>query len=144
MNSRPGSSMNVSPEHLIQQARERFAMQDYRGAAFLLEEVVAGGRAFADVHHLLGVSYSLLSLPAKALAEWNGLGPDLAVREGQTLLIPAITAPAPNPEPVPTAPGLGSPTQHLLQQQIGLDGRSCLSLLQAELDLPAIVAGFQP
>ena len=71
MNSRPGSSMNVSPEHLIQQARERFAMQDYRGAAFLLEEVVAGGRAFADVHHLLGVSYSLLSLPAKALVEFD-------------------------------------------------------------------------
>ena len=59
VSGRSGSTMNVSPEHLIQQARERFAVQDYRGAAFLLEEVVAGGRAFADVHHLLGVSYSL-------------------------------------------------------------------------------------
>ena len=63
--------MNVSSEHLIQQARERFALQDYRGAAFLLEEVVAGGRAFADVHHLLGVSYSLLSLPTRALEEFD-------------------------------------------------------------------------
>jgi len=71
MSDRHGSAMNVSSEHLIQQARERFALQDYRGAAFLLEEVVAGGRAFADVHHLLGVSYSLLSLPTRALEEFD-------------------------------------------------------------------------
>lgn len=50
------------------------------------------------------------NVSAKALADWNGLGPDLAVREGQTLIIPVATAPAPNPEPVPTAPGAGSPT----------------------------------
>lgn len=67
----PGGMMNVSPEHLIQQARERFALQDYRGAAYLLEEVVSGGRAFADVHHLLGVSYSLLGMPERALAEFD-------------------------------------------------------------------------
>jgi tetratricopeptide (TPR) repeat protein len=63
--------MNVSPEHLIQQARERFALQDYRSAALLLEEVVAGGRAFADVHHLLGVSYSLLGQPERALKDFD-------------------------------------------------------------------------
>ena len=50
------------------------------------------------------------NVSAKALAEWNGLGPDMAVREGQTLIIPVATAPAPNPEPEPTAPGVGSPT----------------------------------
>jgi murein DD-endopeptidase MepM/ murein hydrolase activator NlpD len=50
------------------------------------------------------------NVSAKALADWNGLGPDLAVREGQTLLIPTVTTAAPNPEPQPTAPGLGSPT----------------------------------
>jgi murein DD-endopeptidase MepM/ murein hydrolase activator NlpD len=50
------------------------------------------------------------NVSAKALADWNGLGPDLAIREGQTLIIPVATAPAPNPEPVPTAPGAGSPT----------------------------------
>jgi len=50
------------------------------------------------------------NVSAKALADWNGLGPDLVVREGQTLLIPAVTAAAPNPEPVPSAPGSGSPT----------------------------------
>ncbi|MEZ5798443.1 MAG: M23 family metallopeptidase [Paracoccaceae bacterium] len=50
------------------------------------------------------------NVSAKALAEWNGLGPDMGVREGQTLIIPVATAPAPNPEPVPTQPGAGSPT----------------------------------
>ncbi|MFN4204032.1 MAG: peptidoglycan DD-metalloendopeptidase family protein [Tabrizicola sp.] len=50
------------------------------------------------------------NVSAKALADWNQLGPDMAVREGQTLIIPIATAPAPNPEPVPTPPGVGSPT----------------------------------
>lgn len=50
------------------------------------------------------------NVSAKALADWNQLGPEMAVREGQTLIIPIATAPAPNPEPVPTAPGAGSPT----------------------------------
>jgi murein DD-endopeptidase MepM/ murein hydrolase activator NlpD len=50
------------------------------------------------------------NVSAKALAEWNGLGADMAVREGQTLMIPVATAPAPNPEPKPTQPGAGSPT----------------------------------
>jgi LysM repeat protein len=50
------------------------------------------------------------NVSAKALAEWNGLGPDMGVREGQTLIIPVATAPAPNPEPEPTVPGAGSPT----------------------------------
>lgn len=46
----------------------------------------------------------------KALAEWNGLGPDMVLREGQTLLIPtAVGGPPPAPVPV-TAPGAGSPT----------------------------------
>jgi len=50
------------------------------------------------------------NVSAKALADWNQLGPDMAVREGQTLIIPIATAAAPDPEPVPTAPGAGSPT----------------------------------
>ncbi|HEV8266088.1 MAG TPA: tetratricopeptide repeat protein [Gemmatimonadales bacterium] len=59
--------MDVSPERLVEQARERFQLQDYYGAIHLLEEVVATGRAFADAHHLLGLSYSLASQPDKAL-----------------------------------------------------------------------------
>ncbi|MBC7141870.1 MAG: peptidoglycan DD-metalloendopeptidase family protein [Rhodobacteraceae bacterium] len=51
----------------------------------------------------------LYNVNVKALADWNGLGPDLSVREGQTLLIPVATATAPVREVV-TAPGQGSPT----------------------------------
>jgi tetratricopeptide (TPR) repeat protein len=61
--------MDVSPEHLVAQARERFQLQDYYGAIHLLEEVIATGRAFADAHHLLGVSYSLVGQPEQALAQ---------------------------------------------------------------------------
>ncbi len=50
------------------------------------------------------------NVSAKALADWNQLGAEMAVREGQTLIIPVATAPAPDPEPVVTPPGAGSPT----------------------------------
>jgi murein DD-endopeptidase MepM/ murein hydrolase activator NlpD len=50
------------------------------------------------------------NVSAKSLADWNQLGPDMAVREGQTLIIPLATGPAPDPEPQPTPPGTGSPT----------------------------------
>lgn len=50
----------------------------------------------------------------RALAEWNGLGADLALREGQTLLIPPATGAAPPPFAVETTaappPGQGSAT----------------------------------
>jgi len=59
--------MDVSPEHLVAQARERFQLQDYYGAIHLLEEVLSSGRAFADAHHLLGVSYGLIGQPERAL-----------------------------------------------------------------------------
>ena len=45
---------------------------------------------------------------ARALADWNGLGPEMGLREGQTLLIPTAAAGA-APETV-TNPGAGSPT----------------------------------
>src|SRR3989441_10448396 len=61
--------MDVSPEHLVAQARERFYLQDYYGTIYLLEEVVASGRAFADAHHLLGLSYSLVGQQEQALAQ---------------------------------------------------------------------------
>ncbi|GAB4386864.1 LysM peptidoglycan-binding domain-containing protein [Albidovulum sp.] len=51
----------------------------------------------------------LYNVDVKALADWNGLGPDLAVREGQTLIIP-VAAVRPNPTAIVTAPGQGSPT----------------------------------
>ncbi len=54
----------------------------------------------------------LYNVSVRALAEWNGLGSDLTVREGQFLLIP-VAAPleivqAPGEDT--TAPGEGSPT----------------------------------
>ncbi|PPB81790.1 murein DD-endopeptidase MepM/ murein hydrolase activator NlpD [Albidovulum inexpectatum] len=52
----------------------------------------------------------LYNVPVKALADWNGLGPDLALREGQTLIIPVTTATPPAPTQVVTPPGTGSPT----------------------------------
>jgi len=65
--------MDVSPEHQVGQARERFQLQDYYGAIHLLEDVVASGRAFADAHHLLGLSYSLAGQPDKALSQFEAL-----------------------------------------------------------------------
>ncbi|NNK16467.1 MAG: peptidoglycan DD-metalloendopeptidase family protein, partial [Sulfitobacter sp.] len=58
----------------------------------------------------------LYNVPVKALAEWNGLGADFAIREGQFLLIPVAkqnpparsTAVAETARPSP--PGAGSPT----------------------------------
>ncbi|GAB4531862.1 MAG: M23 family metallopeptidase [Ruegeria sp.] len=57
----------------------------------------------------------LYQVPVDALAEWNGLGPDFAVREGQYLLIPVKDQTAPRQAAAPAAtavtePGQGSPT----------------------------------
>ena len=56
----------------------------------------------------------LYNVTPRALAEWNGLDPEMRVREGQMLMIPvardvAAAAPAPEPERVPE-PGTGSAT----------------------------------
>lgn len=51
----------------------------------------------------------LYNVPVRSIAEWNGLGADLAVREGQFLLIPVAGA-APPPSAVITPPGAGSET----------------------------------
>jgi tetratricopeptide (TPR) repeat protein len=61
--------MDVSPEHLVAQARERFQLRDYHGAIHLLADVVETGRAFADAHHLLGLSYSLVGQAEAGLAQ---------------------------------------------------------------------------
>jgi murein DD-endopeptidase MepM/ murein hydrolase activator NlpD len=54
----------------------------------------------------------LYQVPVKSLAEWNGLGPDFAIREGQYLLIPVAQQAAPSSSAAPpvTQPGTGSPT----------------------------------
>lgn len=62
---------DTNPEHLVREARERFALQDYYGAVHLLEDVIETGRAFADAHHLLGLSLSLLGQPERALVAFD-------------------------------------------------------------------------
>lgn len=54
----------------------------------------------------------LYQVPVKSLAEWNGLGSDFTIREGQYLLIPVAQSSGTNvaaATPV-TPPGAGSPT----------------------------------
>lgn len=63
--------MTELPERLLATARERFALQDYHGAIHCGEQIVAQGRAFADVHHLLGLAWALLDFPERALAEFD-------------------------------------------------------------------------
>ncbi len=53
----------------------------------------------------------LYNVPVRNIAEWNGLGPDLVIREGQFLLIPQGGAQPPVPVVAPTEqPGSGSTT----------------------------------
>lgn len=51
----------------------------------------------------------LYDVPVSALADWNGLGADLMVREGQQLMIPVAGATPPSPAAT-TGPGVGSST----------------------------------
>ena len=66
---------------------------------------VARGETAFSIARIYGVS-------AKAIADWNGLPADLAVREGQLLIIPVAAAGAPvrQADVEQTAPGTGSPT----------------------------------
>lgn len=53
------------------------------------------------------------NVSARSLADWNGLGPDLAVREGQYLMIPTPSGAPPEETETETTvapPGTGSPT----------------------------------
>ncbi len=59
--------MDVSPSQLLEQAKERFALEDYYGCVHLLEELVGTGRGYADAHHLLALSYFLVGQSEKAL-----------------------------------------------------------------------------
>src|SRR5437870_10417642 len=52
-------SMDVSPERLVEQANERFQLQDYYGAIHLLEEVIAKRRASVESPGRLDGGHSL-------------------------------------------------------------------------------------
>lgn len=65
---------------------------------------VQRGETAYSVARLYGVN-------VKSLADWNGLGPDLELREGQYLMIPVLSGnAAPVNQNATTAPGVGSPT----------------------------------
>ena len=73
------------------------------GAEPIQHQVARGETAFSIAR--------LYNVSVRALADWNGLGPDLNVREGQFLLIPvAIQADNAVVTPDTSAPGQGSPT----------------------------------
>ncbi len=59
--------MELSPVQRVSEAKERFDAQDYFGAVHLLQELVDSGRAFADAHHLLGLSYHMLGQSERGL-----------------------------------------------------------------------------
>jgi tetratricopeptide (TPR) repeat protein len=59
--------MDVSPSQLLDQAKDRFALEDYYGCIHFLEELVGSGRAYADAHHLLALAYYLVGQPEKSL-----------------------------------------------------------------------------
>lgn len=52
----------------VERARERFAVQDYAGAAQLLEDAIDAGCHYADAYNLLGLCLALLDRPVEALA----------------------------------------------------------------------------
>lgn len=54
-------------DQLLSEAKEKFAAQDYFGAVHLLDDLVQSGQAFADAHHLLGLSYHLLGQSDRAI-----------------------------------------------------------------------------
>ena len=63
---------------------------------------IARGETVYSISRFYGV-------PVRAIAEWNGLGPDLQIQEGRYLLIPQAGSAAPTPASADaTAPGAGS------------------------------------
>lgn len=59
--------MDVRPTQLLEQAKERFTLQDYFGCILLLEDLMEDGRAFADAHHLLGLANHMVGRTTRAL-----------------------------------------------------------------------------
>lgn len=108
-----GNAINNSPDTSVQTAALPSAQTAtapssaaQSGAEPIRHKVERGETAFTVAR--------LYQVSAKSLAEWNGLGADFAVREGQFLLIP-VERQAPPQREVATAsatpaPGVGSPT----------------------------------
>ena len=94
-----GSAIETAPADAVRAPSEVGTTALPSGPEPVRHKVARGETAFT-IARLYGV-------PVRSLAEWNGLSADLAVREGQLLLIPVLSqAPA---APV-TAPGAGTAT----------------------------------
>ncbi len=63
--------MNVSPHRMLERAKEVFDLGDYFGYIHLLEELIEGGRGFADAHHLLGLAYQMAGRSERALESFD-------------------------------------------------------------------------
>ncbi len=63
--------MKVSPHRLLERAKNHFELGDYFGSVHLLEELIEGGRAFADAHQLLGLAYHMVNQSERALESFD-------------------------------------------------------------------------
>ncbi|MFY9211655.1 MAG: LysM peptidoglycan-binding domain-containing M23 family metallopeptidase [Aestuariivita sp.] len=85
----------------------------------------------------------LYQVPVRALAEWNGLGPDFSIREGQYLLIPVANAQPPARTAATTSavtePGQGSPTPTPPSAATPLPGEAVVAASQAPKPAPVNV-----
>lgn len=103
---------------------------------------IAGG-AQQPVRHKVARGETAFSIArtynvsAKSLADWNGLDSDLAVREGQYLIIPTAAGKAsPSAVAVTTVPGTGSPTPQPPSAKAPLPDEKTKTTAQAKKDIP--------
>lgn len=80
----------------------------------------------------------LYSVPVKDLAEWNGLGPDFAIREGQFLLIPVPSQNPPRVAPAQQTAAVVAPTTLPGQGSATPTPPSAARPLPAEVVAPAV------
>lgn len=100
---RPGG---VDITTLAGNAIERSELNPAQAASVASDEPVRHQVARGETAFSIARRYNV---EVEALADWNGLGPELSLREGQYLLIPITVAPA-RASAAPAAPGQGSPT----------------------------------
>lgn len=94
--SQPGAVTTTALEDRASDAINR-AGSPQTGAEPVRHRVTRGETAFSIARRY--------NVPVQALAEWNGLGSDVSVREGQYLIIPVASE---APAPVSSAPGAGT------------------------------------
>jgi len=76
-------------------------MEPSTGTVPIRHQVVRGETAYSIAR--------IYDVSVRSLADWNGLGPEMSVREGQYLIIPVTGALADPPESEPAVSGQGSP-----------------------------------